>query len=178
MGGPWLYRFGGPGWTVVATVFVFGAVLFLFFLVFLAMRKGRSLARARRCQQLWEVAAKKHREGDIPGSVPLYQKADAAWSLNTFDGSRESWLKDLDLLTSITSGLVRTQARDPGTVYADFTATVREMREVLRERRNFGVDGRKMLPEVVIRWKASAARLAALRRRIREACSVTNVGRR
>jgi hypothetical protein len=178
MGGPWLYRYGGPVVTAIATVFTIVALFFLAFLVYLALRKTRSLAKARRCQGFAEAAAKKHREGDVPGAVPLYLKADAAWSLNTYDGSRESWLKDLDLLSSITTGLVRTQSREPGTIYVDFTATVREMREVLRERKNFGMDGRKMVPEVVIRWKASVQRLAAVRKRIRDACSMANVARR
>jgi hypothetical protein len=178
MGGPWLYRFGGPVVTVLATVLTAAAVLFLFFLVYLALRKTRSLARSRRCQQVAADAAKKHREGDLPGAVTLYQKADAAWSLNTYDGSRESWSKDLDLLTSITSGLVKTQAREPGTVYSDFTATVREMRDMLRERQNFGIDGRKMNPDVLVRWKASIVRLAMIRKRIRETCSLKAVARR
>ncbi len=100
-----------------------------------------------------------------------YLKAEAAWSLNSWDGGRESWLKDLDRLGNIGSGLVRTLAREPGTAYSDFNATIREMREMLRERRNFRIDGRRMLPDVVVRWKASVQRLNSLRARLRKSAS-------
>jgi hypothetical protein len=123
------------------------------------------------------MAAKKQREGDVPEAVNLYLKAEANWSLNTWDGSRESWLKDLERLGTIGGGIVRPLARDPVTVYADFNATLREMRDILHERRNFGFDGRKMLPEVTVRWNASVARLNSLRKRLREVCN-PKLGRR
>jgi hypothetical protein len=168
MHGPWLY---------VGGALLFAAAGFLLFLLYLAGRALRSLLRARRCQHFAELAAKKQREGDVPGSVGLFLKAESAWSLNTWDGSRESWLKDLDRLGHIGSGLVRTLSREPGTTYADFNATIREMREVLRERDNFGLDGRRMLPDVVIRWKASVQRLNNLRTRLRQVCEPPKIGR-
>jgi len=168
MHGPWLYAGGA---------LLFAAAVFLFFLLYLAGRALRSLMRARRCQHFAELAAKKQREGDVPGSVGLYLKAESAWSLNTWDGSRESWLRDLDRLGNIGSGLVRTLSREPSTTYADFNATIREMREVLRERSNFGIDGRRMLPDVVVRWKASIQRLNNLRSRLRQVCEPRKIGR-
>jgi hypothetical protein len=170
MSGPWIL-IGGSILSVVA-------VVFLICLVYLAARGVRSLRRSKRCQHFHEIAAKKFREGDIPAAVPLFLKADAAWSLNTWDGSRDSWLKDLDRLASIGSGLVKTQAREPGTAYSDFNATIREMREMLRNRENFGLDGRRLLPDVRVRWDASVERLNAARVRLREVCNLRNVARR
>ncbi len=111
------------------------------------------------------------------GSVGLYLKAEAAWSLNSWDGGRDSWLKDLDRLGNIGSGLVRTLSREPGMAYSDFNATLREMREMLRDRNNFRIDGRRMLPDVVVRWNASVKRLNGLRVRLREVCEPSKVGR-
>jgi hypothetical protein len=104
-------------------------------------------------------------------------KAESSWALNRWDGSRDSWMRDLDLLGSIGAGLVKSVGRDPGTSYADFNATIREMREVLKERRNFGVDGRRILPEVMIRWKASMDRLDDYRAQLREVCHPRNMRR-
>ena len=168
MHGPWFYA--GAALLVVAAIF-------LAYLLYLALRAFWSLRRTRRCQELAEQAAKKQREGDISGSVGLYLKAEAAWSLNLWDGGRESWLKDLDRLGNIGSGLVRTLAREPGMAYSDFNATLREMREMLRNRENFRIDGRRMLPDVVVRWNASVKRLNGLRARLRQVCEPSKVGR-
>jgi len=168
MHGPWLY----PGGALLVA-----AAIFLAYLLYLAARALRSLTRARRCQRFAELAAKKQREGDLPGSMTLFLKAESAWSLNTWDGGRESWLKDLDRLGNIGSGLVRTLAREPGMTYSDFNATIREMREMLRDRGNFRIDGRRMLPDVVVRWKASVQRLNGLRVRLRQVCEPRKVGR-
>jgi len=169
MHGPWIYA--GGALLVVAAVF-------LLFLLSLAARAARSLIRARRCGHFAELAAKKQREGDIPASFNLFLKAESAWSLNSWDGSRDSWLRDIDSLAKIGSGLVRTLSREPGTTYADFNATLNEMRQILRERNNFGLDGRRMLPDVVVRWKASVNRLDNLRVRLREVCQPENMRRR
>lgn len=168
MHGPWLYA---------GVALLIAAAIFLAYLLYLAFRALRSLRRSRRCQYFAELAAKSQREGDAARSVGLYLKAEAAWSLNSWDGGRESWLKDLDRLGNIGSGLVRTLAREPGTTYSDFNATIREMREMLRERNNFRIDGRRMLPEVVVRWKASVQRLNTLRGRMRQVCDPHKVGR-
>jgi hypothetical protein len=168
MHGPWLY---------VGGALLVAASIFLLFLLYLAARALRSLVRARRCRTFADLAAKKQREGDIPGSVSLYLKAEAAWSLNTWDGSRESWLKDLDRLGNIGSGLVRTLSREPGMAYSDFNATIREMREMLRDRNNFRMDGRRMLPDVAVRWNASIRRLNGFRIRLRQVCEPRKVGR-
>jgi hypothetical protein len=154
-----------------------GAGLVLIYLLFLASQSLRSLMRARRCQNLAEMAAKRQKEGNATEAVTLYLKAESAWALNRFSGSRDSWMRDLDLLTAIGTGLVRSVGRDPGTCFADFNATIREMRDVLRERRNFGVDGRKVLPDVMIRWKAAQERLDDYRSRLRDACHPRNIRR-
>jgi hypothetical protein len=86
-------------------------------------------------------------------------------------------MRDLDLLATIGTGLVRSVGREPGTCYADFNATIREMREVLKERRNFGVDGRRILPDVMIRWRASMDRLDDYRAQLREVCNPRNIRR-
>src|SRR6202451_3658762 len=169
MRGPWLYAGGA---------LLVAAAVFLTYLLYLAARAVLSLMRARRCRHFAELGARKQRGGDVPGSVALLLKAESAWSLNSWDGSRESWLKDLDRLGSIGSNLVRSLAREPGTKYADFTAPLREMSEVLRERNNFGIDGRRMSPDVVIRWKASVQRLSTLRSRLRQVCESHQVARR
>jgi hypothetical protein len=161
----------GGGLTLV------GAGLVLIYLLYLASQSLRSLMRARRCQDLAEKAAKRQREGNVTEAVNLFLKAESAWSLNRFSGSRDSWLRDLDLLATIGTGLVRSVGREPGTCYADFNATIREMREVLRERRNFGVDGRKILPDVMIRWKAAQDRLDDYRASLREVCHPRNIRR-
>jgi hypothetical protein len=166
----WLLYYGGG-------LFLVCAALALIYLVFLVSRAVRSLVRARRCQNLAETAGQRLREGNITEAVSLYLKAESAWALNRWDGSRDSWQRDLDLLANIGSGLVRSIGREPGTCYADFTATIREMREVLRERRNFGVDGRKILPDVMVRWKASQERLDDYRARLREVCHPRNIRR-
>jgi hypothetical protein len=155
MHGPWFYV---------------GAFLLLAAGAFLLRRSGR-------CQHFAELAAKKQREGDVSGSVVLYLKAEAAWSLNSWDGGRESWLKDLDRLGNIGSGLARTLTREPAMAFSDFNATLREMREMLRDRGNFRIDGRRMNPDVVVRWKASVHRLNALRRRLRDICEPAKVER-
>jgi|HubBroStandDraft_5_1064220.scaffolds.fasta_scaffold43863_2 hypothetical protein len=147
------------------------------YLAYLAVRGMRSLARARRCQNLAELAGQRQREGNVPEAVSLYLRAETAWALNHFDGSRDSWLRDLDLLATIGSGLVRSVGREPGTCYADFKATIGEMREVLKERRNFGVDGRRILPDVMIRWKASMERLDDYRAQLRQVCHPRNIRR-
>jgi hypothetical protein len=149
----------------------------LIYLLFLASQGLRSLVRARRCKNLADLAGKRQREGNVTEAVSLYLKAESAWALNRFDGSRDSWLRDLDLLSNIGSGLVRSVGREPGTCYADFNATIREMREVLKERRNFGVDGRRILPDVMIRWKASMERLGDYRAQLREVCHARNIRR-
>jgi hypothetical protein len=147
------------------------------YLAYLAVRGMRSLARARRCQNLAELAGQRQREGNVPEAVSLYLRAETAWALNHFDGSRDSWLRDIDLLATIGSGLVRSVGREPGTCYADFKATIGEMREVLKERRNFGVDGRRILPDVMIRWKASMERLDDYRAQLRQVCHPRNIRR-
>ncbi len=147
------------------------------YLAYLALRGMRSLARARRCQSLAELAVQRQREGNVTEAVSLYLRAESAWALNHFDGSRDSWLRDLDLLATIGSGLVRSVGREPGTCYADFKATIGEMRDVLKERRNFGVDGRRILPDVMIRWKASMERLDDYRAQLRQVCHPRNIRR-
>ncbi len=129
------------------------------------------------CQSLAELAVQRQREGNVTEAVSLYLRAESAWALNHFDGSRDSWLRDLDLLATIGSGLVRSVGREPGTCYADFKATIGEMREVLKERRNFGVDGRRILPDVMIRWKASMERLDDYRAQLRQVCHPRNIRR-
>jgi hypothetical protein len=168
MHGPWFY---------VGALLLLAAGAFLFFCVYLAVRGMRSLRRSRRCQHFAELAAKKQREGDVSGSVVLYLKAEASWSLNSWDGGRDSWLKDLDRLGNIGSGLVKTLTREPGMAFSDFNATLREMREMLRERGNFRIDGRRMNPDVFVRWKASVQRLNTQRSRLRKICEPAKVGR-
>jgi hypothetical protein len=158
MHGPWFY---------VGGLLLVAAGAFLLYCVYLALRGMRSLRRSRRCQHFAELAAKKQREGDVSGSVVLYLKAEAAWSLNSWDGGRESWLKDF----------ARTLTREPAMAFSDFNATLREMREMLRERGNFRIDGRRMNADVFVRWKASVQRLNALRRRLRQICEPAKVGR-
>jgi len=150
------------------SILALAAGLLLLYCVYLVSRALWSLMRGRRCKEFAEMAAKKYREGDVSGAVSLFLKAEANWALNRWDGGRESWTKDLDRLGSIASGFVRALAREPGTTYSDFNATLSEMRGLLRERRNFGIDGRKMLPEVTVRWNASLDRLNSLRKRLRE----------
>ena len=125
MHGPWFY---------VGAVLLVTAGVFLLYCLYLAARGLNSLRRSRRCQEFAERAARKQREGDASGSVVLYLKAEASWSLNSWDGGRESWLKDLDRLGNIGTGLVKTLTREPGMAYSDFNATLREMREMLRNR--------------------------------------------
>jgi hypothetical protein len=156
---------------------LFGAACVLIYLIYLATGAMRSLVRARRCHNLAELAVKRQKEGNVTEAVSLYLKAESAWSLNRFDGSRDSWLKDLDLLSTIGSGLVKSVGREPGTCFADFKATIGEMREVLKERRNFGVDGRRILPDVMIRWKASMGRLNDYRAQLRDVCHPRNIRR-
>jgi hypothetical protein len=164
-------------WYYGGALFLVGAACALMYLLFLASQGLRSLVRARRCRNLAEMAAKRQREGNVTEAVGLYLRADAAWALNRWDGSRDSWLRDLDLLAAIGSGLVRSVGREPGTCFVDFNATIREMREVLKERKNFGVDGRRILPEVMIRWKASTDRLDDYRAQLREVCQLRNIRR-
>jgi hypothetical protein len=168
MHGPWYYA---------GAALLVAAGGFLIYCLYLATRAFWSLRRSRRCQHFAELAAKKQREGDVPGSVVLYLKAEATWSLNSWDGGRESWLKDLERLGSIGSGLVRTLAREPGTAYSDFNATIRDMRDLLRDRNNFRIDGRRMNPDVIVRWKASVHRLNNLRGRLRQICEPAKIGR-
>ncbi|HEV8068228.1 MAG TPA: hypothetical protein VGP76_10850 [Planctomycetaceae bacterium] len=164
-------------WYYGGALFLVAAGLVLLYLLFLASQSLRSLVRARRCRSLAEMAAKRQREGDATQAVNLYLKAESAWALNRWDGSRDSWMRDLDLLATIGTGLVRSVGREPGTCYADFNATIREMREVLKERRNFGVDGRRILPDVTIRWRASMDRLDDYRAQLREVCNLRNIRR-
>lgn len=164
-------------WYYGGALFLVSAAFVLLYLVFLASQALRSLMRARRCQNLAEAAGKRQREGNVTEAVGLYLKAESTWALNRWDGSRDSWMRDLDLLATIGSGLVRSVGREPGTCYADFNATIREMREVLKERRNFGVDGRRILPDVMIRWKASMDRLDDYRAQLREVCQPRNIRR-
>lgn len=164
-------------WYYGGALFLVCAGLVLLYLLFLATQGLRSLVRARRCRNMAEMAAKKLREGNVIDAVGLYLKAESAWALNRWDGSRDSWMRDLDLLGSIGAGLVKAVGREPGTSFADFNATIREMREVLKERRNFGVDGRRILPEVMIRWKASMDRLDDYRAQLREVCHPRNIRR-
>jgi len=138
------------------------------YLAYLAVRGMRSLARARRCQNLAELAGQRQREGNVPEAVSLYLRAETAWALNHFDGSRDSWLRDLDLLATIGSGLVRSVGREPGTCYADFKATIGEMREVLKERRNFGVEHRQRKTRFHSRRESFEVRLREGRRQGRE----------
>jgi hypothetical protein len=164
-------------WYYGGALFLVAAGLVLLYLLFLASQSLRSLVRARRCRSLAEMAAKRQREGDATQAVNLYLKAESAWALNRWDGSRDSWMRDLDLLATIGTGLVRSVGREPGTCYSDFNATIREMREVLKERRNFGVDGRRILPDVMIRWRASMDRLDDYRAQLREVCNLRNIRR-
>jgi hypothetical protein len=164
-------------WYYGGTLFLGAAAVVLMYLVYLAAQALRSLIRARRCQNLTQMAAQRQREGNPHEAVSLYLKAESAWGLNRWDGSRDSWMRDLDLLATIGSGLVRSVGREPGTWYADFNATIRQMRDVLKERRNFGVDGRRILPDVMIRWKASMDRLADYRAQLREVCHPGNIRR-
>jgi hypothetical protein len=166
----------GP-WFFIGAVLLVAAAAFLLYCLYLAVRALNSLRRSQRCQEFAELAAKKQREGDVSGSVVLYLKAEASWSLNSWDGGRESWLKDLDRLGNIGSGLVRTLTREPGMAYSDFNATLREMREMLRDRGNFRIDGRRMNPDVSVRWQASVQRLNVLRGRLRDVCQPAKVGR-
>jgi hypothetical protein len=164
-------------WYYGGALFVVAAAFVALYLLYLASQSLRSLMRARRCRHLAEMAGKSQREGNVSDAVNLYLKAESAWALNRWDGSRDSWMRDLDLLATIGAGLVRSVGREPGTCYADFKATISEMRDVLKERRNFGVDGRRILPEVMIRWKASMDRLDDYRAQLREVCSLRNIRR-
>jgi hypothetical protein len=164
-------------WFYGGALFLIGAGVLLLYLLFLASQALRSLVRARRCRNLAELAGRRQREGNATEAVNLYLKAESAWALNRFDGSRDSWMRDLDLLLTIGSGLVKSVGRDPGTMFADFNATIREMRDVLKERKNFGVDGRRILPDVMIRWKASMDRLEDYRAQLREVCHPRNIRR-
>ncbi|HET6323947.1 MAG TPA: hypothetical protein VFG04_04535 [Planctomycetaceae bacterium] len=167
----------GSLWFYIEALFLVCAALVLMYLLYLAGRSSRSLVRARRCRSFAEMAAKRSKEGNVTEAVGLYLKAESAWALNRWDGGRDSWLRDLDLLATIGSGLVRSVGREPGTAFVDFNATIREMREVLKERGNFGVDGRRILPEVMIRWKASMDRLDGYRAQLREVCQPRNIRR-
>ena len=144
------------------------AILFGLYAVFAAFKGFRSLLRARACKNYAEQAKKLLWENNTVAAVPMFLKAERKWSLNSHDGGRESLMADIDLYASICRGLFKALHITSGSVYKDVFGILNEMKAIISNRANFGVDGRNMKPDVLARWLSLQERLKALRKPIHD----------
>jgi len=128
----------------------------------------RSLFKLRSCQRYFEQAKKTLWEGREVEALKLFLKAEKRWELNSYDGGRGSLLKDLEQYLDISNGVFRIVGKNATHVRSNIQGLVAEMKAHLKERGNFGIDGRKMKPEAAERWQAMCQRLESLRRQVRE----------
>lgn len=138
--------------------------------LFVLGRKTWSLYSQRSTRRRLAEGMAKAREGDIPGAVRLLLKAERSWSLNSYDGSRDSLLRDLDEYVKIAGGIFSVLHINAGPVYQDINGLVGEMRRHLADRSNFGVDGRRMKPDAAVRWAVMCRRLDEIRPKLRSTC--------
>lgn len=147
-------------WKIILLIFVIGLGLFAIIAAFFAFR---SLFKLRSCQRYLEQAKKSLREGRQTEALRLFLKSEKRWELNSYDGGRSSLMKDLEQFLDITAGIFKIVGKNSQQVRSDISGLVAEMKAHLQDRNNFGIDGRKMKPEVAERWLAMCGRLESLR---------------
>ncbi len=117
-----------------------------------------------------ELAQRKLNEGDLSGSLPLFLKAESNWTMDAEHRSHKATLADLDQYGKIAAGIANAVGREASSCLADVRATLREMRELVPNRANFGVDGSGGESKSAIRWNASVERFKMLRAKLRATC--------
>ena len=137
------------------------------FAVIAAFFAFRSLVKVRSSQRYFEQAKKTLWEGRKVEALRLYLKAEKRWELNSYDGGRSSLMKDLEQYLDISAGVFKIVGKQTGQVRSDIHGLIAEMKSHLKNRDNFGIDGRKMKPDAAERWQAMCERLNALRHELR-----------
>ncbi len=132
----------------------------------------RSLFKVRSSQRYFEQAKKTLWEGRKVEALKLFMKAEKRWELNSYDGGRSSLMKDLEQYLDIAAGIFKIVGKQSNQVRSDIHGLVSEMKSHLKNRDNFGIDGRKMKPDAAVRWQAMCERLDALRGELRNSTSL------
>ena len=130
-----------------------------------------SLVRNRKTEKYLGLAKQYMHENRKPEAAAAFLKAESTWHLNSHNGSRDSLSRDLDHFIRISQGLFKLTGTHSGTLVTDVNSLVSEMKSVLKNRENFGIDGRKMKPEVATHWIGLGERLQSLRSRLRTECN-------
>jgi hypothetical protein len=148
----------------IVLAFFLAWALYAFSGAFLAtLRQGVS----NRCL---EQAQRRLNEGDLSGSLPLFLKAEANWTLDAEHRSHKATMADFDQYGKIAAGIANAVGREASTCLADIRATLREMRELVPNRANFGVDASGGESKSAVRWNASCERFKQLRAKLRSTC--------
>ena len=151
-------------------------ILFIVLALFLAWAlyafSGAFLATIRQSasNRSLEHAQQKLNEGDLSGSLQLFLKAEKNWTLDAEHRSQKATLADLDQFGKIAAGIANAVGREAATCLADVRATLRELRELVPNRANFGVDGSGNESKSAVRWNAACERLQTLRTKLRATC--------
>ncbi len=127
----------------------------------------RSLFQAQAYKRYLADANRALREGRQVEALKMFLKAESRWLLNSHDGGRDSLTADLDQYLVIARGVCQIVGKHAARVRSDVQGIVAEMKAHLKERNNFGIDGRRMKPDAAQRWQAMVARLTSLRARLR-----------
>jgi hypothetical protein len=154
---------------VKVILFVFVTIVGVF-AVIAAVYAIRSLFMAKAAEKYLDQATRLLREHRETEALALYLKAESRWALNSYDGGRESLLHDLEQYMAIAAGIFKILGKHAGSIRSDVHGMIAEMKAHLRERSNFGIDGRKMKADAAERWEAMCSRLSVFREKLRESC--------
>jgi len=157
------------GTTLKIISFIFVSIVGIFAVV-AAVYAVLSLYKSKSAQRYLKQAHALLRERKETEALAMFLKAEASWELNSYDGGRESLLRDLGSYKTIAGNVFKILGRHAGPVRPDIQSIIAEMTAYLRDRSNFGIDGRKMKIDSAQRWVAMCERLETLRNKLREAC--------
>ncbi|MCH7687830.1 MAG: hypothetical protein IH899_14295 [Planctomycetes bacterium] len=93
--------------------------------------------------------------------------------MNSHNGSPKSFRRDIDQFSAIATAIFKVLFVKSGPVWEDVNATVAQMKALLADRSNFGIDGRTMQTDVAPRWHGLCARIELLRPKLRAVCEIT-----
>jgi len=155
-------------WLAIAVLMLVIAIVCAFFGV------GRgvfSVFRQRRTKRILAQAAKILREGNLTEGLRIYLLAESKWAWNVHDGHRPSLVQDLEVYTSIASGIFNIIGKSSASVRTDVRGIVAEMKGFLSEHPYFCTDARKTRPELLERWSVMCRRFEEIRQKVRSAAN-------
>ncbi|MBI5383630.1 MAG: hypothetical protein HZA90_02975 [Verrucomicrobia bacterium] len=129
-----------------------------------------SLRGRRKCRRLCALAAQAADQGRSEEALGLLLAAEQAWAFNAHDGSRSSNLSDLKDFSGILDEFARLGVKTADDApWAHIRRSVADLRNLLSDRSNFGIDGRMMKREAAVQWSQLSGEFAALRQALRRA---------